>query len=95
MKIDVEGSEADVVAGAHETLASDDLRAVLLEIHPELLEDVEEDIRSIYSVFVDRGYSCYRFRDHRSAESDPEILEISLSEVIDLDENEMLFFSRS
>jgi FkbM family methyltransferase len=85
MKIDVEGAETAVVAGADETLACEDLRAVLLEVHPKLLDSVDTEIGSIYSAFVDRGFDCYRFKDHRSTEMETAKIKMNRSDMKKLD----------
>jgi len=95
MKIDVEGAEADVVLGGDNTLACEDLRAVLLEIHPKLLNNTTSKVRNIYSTFIDHGFDCYRFQDHRSTNLERKKIETSQSEITNLDENQMLLFSRS
>jgi len=95
IKIDVEGAEADVVLGGDNTLACEDLRAVLLEIHPKLLNNTTSKVRNIYSTFIDHGFDCYRFQDHRSTNLERKKIETSQSEITNLDENQMLLFSRS
>lgn len=95
MKIDVEGAETDVITGGNKTLACEDLRAVLLEIHPKLLNNTNSEIRDIYSTFIDHGFDSYRFQDHRSTYLENRKIEINQSEIINLDTNQMLLFSRS
>lgn len=56
IKIDVEGAEADVLAGMEEGLAAHRYRAVLLELHPALLEGRGTSIERCTRPLVQSGY---------------------------------------
>lgn len=94
VKIDVEGAEDRVIAGGHNTFTRDELRTILLEIHPDLLDDAERTIERIIDSLTRRGFDYYSFRDHRSDHSDTAIVEVNRSEVQHSNSNQMLLFSR-
>jgi len=57
MKIDVEGCELDVLAGASGAVAEGRLKAVLCEFNPELQQKAGHSINQLYEWFTDHGFS--------------------------------------
>jgi len=67
IKIDVEGFEGKVLAGARAVLASPKLRAIFLELHPEFLVKNGQSIGKVLSLLEDNGFVLKEFRQ-RNAE---------------------------
>ena len=66
VKIDVEGAEALVLEGMKDLLASRGRPAVLVEVHPDLLETQGLRPRHVLRMLGDAGYRVYQF-DHGRA----------------------------
>lgn len=68
IKIDVEGAEAEVVAGMGSMLDSvrEDLE-IVVEIDPRRMAQLGRTVDDVLSVFIDRGFFAYRIdNDYRS-----------------------------
>lgn len=63
LKIDVEGFELSVLEGLSETL--EDVRALLIELHPELLGRYGSDTIEVLRLLDEHGFKTQRFTDHR------------------------------
>jgi hypothetical protein len=65
IKIDVEGSEFNVLTGAAQVLSMFK-PLLIIEVHPEHVSKIGHDPSLISAFLQDRGYMIYSFDDHRS-----------------------------
>ena len=64
LKIDVEGFEEDVLAGAEKMLDSQDIGVVLFEIREVILTSVGRSAVSVFAPLLDRDYSVFDMDGH-------------------------------
>lgn len=57
VKIDVEGAEQKVIAGAKETFSAENCRVIYCEIHSEKLSDFDSSERELKRLLSDYGYT--------------------------------------
>lgn len=63
LKIDVEGSEDDVLDGLQETLSNPDCRLVYCEVHPEQLETAGTSVDAVSETLERAGFEVTRLLD--------------------------------
>lgn len=61
LKIDVEGYESSVIAGAQSTLDSSSLCAVIIEMNPAALKNYGHDPSELHLHMLSKGFSTYRY----------------------------------
>ena len=84
LKIDVEGFELSVLNGLTETV--DDVQALLVEIHPNLLKRHGSSAGEVLDIISQYGFKIQHFTDHRANTSPEESLE-PISKLTSIDEN--------
>lgn len=74
LKIDVEGFELSVLRGLSKTI--DDVRALLIELHPDLLNRYDSDANEVLNLLDEYGFTNQRFTDHRATTKPEKSLEL-------------------
>jgi FkbM family methyltransferase len=67
MKIDVEGSEVHALRGLADTIATQRVRAILIELHPAALARAAVSVATLFSPLEAAGYVGYTIDHHRDA----------------------------
>ena len=66
MKMDIEGSEGLAIEGASRFIESHRIKALLLELHPDLLKTHGHSARGIVDGLISQGYQGYRIPHDQS-----------------------------
>lgn len=61
LKIDVEGYESSVIAGAQSTLDSSSLCAVIIEMNPAALKAYDHDPSALHNEMLSRGFKTFNY----------------------------------
>lgn len=61
LKVDVEGYEASVIAGAQDILDSPSLRAVIIEMNPSALRSYGHDSIELHTQMLSKGFETFRY----------------------------------